>query len=557
MLWISLAALRLAHAQTEAQRQGQVEENIRLALWRMDSTLSPLIAQETARPYFEYRAFMPAERAYTRMFNDIRADVLVASPLLGQEIPLVNLYFQIDPAGQITSPQAPAADELKRVSADAKLRNMAAAAAKLLDEVRAFAGRDVILAELPPNEAREPMAVQPQARSQLAQNANPPSQTFAQQQDFRNTAEFQARQGVNNSNYDLANNRAFLGDVRQGLIKPLWLHDQLLLVRRVTIDRQDYVQGCWLDWPAIQKALLDTAADLLPEASLQPAGPADADKPSRLLASIPAMVIPGAVPVIDQPQGVPLRMVLAVAWAGVVLAMSLSARRGAFVSAVTHELRTPLTTVSMYAEMLQGGMVSGEAREQYLATLRAEAERLGHLVENVLAYSRIERGGIRGRIQSIPLPQLIQSARQRLDSRAGQAGMQLVLHISPTAAEASVLADASAVEQILFNLVDNAAKYAASAADRRIEISADTAGGNAVICVRDHGPGIAPADARKLFRPFSKSARDAANSAPGVGLGLALSRRLARQMSGNLSLEQGDDQEACFRLSLPIAHSPS
>ena len=71
---------------------------------------------------------------------------------------------------------------------------------------------------------------------------------------------------------------------------------------------------------------------------------------------------------------------------------SLSERRGAFVSAVTHELRTPLTTLRMYTEMLADGMVPDEPRRRsYLQTLRAEADRLGHLVENVLAYSRLER----------------------------------------------------------------------------------------------------------------------------------------------------------------------
>ena len=76
--------------------------------------------------------------------------------------------------------------------------------------------------------------------------------------------------------------------------------------------------------------------------------------------------------------------------AGVV---ALSERRAAFVSSVTHELRTPLTTFRMYADMLARGMVpDAERRQQYLETLRTEAERLTHLVENVLSYARLERG---------------------------------------------------------------------------------------------------------------------------------------------------------------------
>ena len=116
----------------------------------------------------------------------------------------------------------------------------------------------------------------------------------------------------------------------------------------------------------------------------------------------------------------------------------------------------------------------------------------------------------------------------------------------------SVKADASAVEQILFNLVDNAGKYASSAKDKRIHLTAQTNESAATIRVADHGPGISRQESRKLFRPFSKSAREAANSAPGVGLGLSLSRRLARQMKGDLKLEETNGG-ASFVLTLPLA----
>jgi signal transduction histidine kinase len=113
------------------------------------------------------------------------------------------------------------------------------------------------------------------------------------------------------------------------------------------------------------------------------------------------------------------------------------------------------------------------------------------------------------------------------------------------------LADAGAVEQILFNLVDNACKYAASASDRRIQVDAVASGREVVVTVADHGPGIAPADRAALFRPFGRSAAQAAGNAPGVGLGLALCRRLARAMRGDLVLASGPG--ATFRLHLRAA----
>jgi signal transduction histidine kinase len=237
-------------------------------------------------------------------------------------------------------------------------------------------------------------------------------------------------------------------------------------------------------------------------------------------------------------------------------AVTLSERRGAFVSAVTHELRTPLTTFRMYTEMLADGMVDERRRDRYVRTLQAEAERLGHLVENVLAYARLERNRHGGRVEVLPVAEVVARCQEHLAARAAQAEMTLVVAID-AAADAELRVDAAAVERVLFNLVDNACKYAASATDRRIHLEAGApAGGAVTLRVRDHGPGVDPRDARRLFRPFSKSAKEAAQTAPGVGLGLALGRRLARAMGGALRVEPNTTERgggACFALQLPLA----
>ena len=86
----------------------------------------------------------------------------------------------------------------------------------------------------------------------------------------------------------------------------------------------------------------------------------------------------------------------------------------------------------------------------------------------------------------------------------------------------------------------------------RIELTGWLRGGRAVLEVRDHGPGISGNAARRLFQPFCKSAHEAANSAPGVGLGLALSRKLARHMGGDLQLDSGYGDGAGFVITLPL-----
>jgi signal transduction histidine kinase len=262
-------------------------------------------------------------------------------------------------------------------------------------------------------------------------------------------------------------------------------------------------------------------------------------------------------------------MSLLVAWIAMSLAaaavavllrgvIALSERRAAFVSAVTHELRTPLTTFRMYAEMLSEGMVREEGdRRNYLNTLRREAERLTHLVANVLAYARLERGRSGGRVETVSVDKLLEVATQRLTDRAAQCDLKLTVDAPPEVLQRRVKTDPSAVEQILFNLVDNACKYASSATDRTLQLSVTTEYSgheNGAVRVRltDHGPGISPEEQRRIFQPFRKSAKDAAHSAPGVGLGLALSRRLARDMNGDLRYEPHAGG-ACFVLSLPTA----
>jgi signal transduction histidine kinase len=350
-----------------------------------------------------------------------------------------------------------------------------------------------------------------------------------------------------------------------GMMRPVWMKDALVLARRVSSRGTDYVQGCWLDWPALRDDLLDDVVELLPGARLVRLVEEDSQGRTRRLASLPVTLVPGSVEPLDLEGLSPIQISLLIAWGCILLAalavfvllrgaVVLSERRGAFVSAVTHELRTPLTTFRMYTEMLADGMVPDEEkRVRYLKTLHAEADRLDHLVQNVLAYARLERTRKGVEIQEVTLGEILDRNRERLAERASQAGMQLEVEPDESLLAQSLRVDVPALERILFNLVDNASKYAASAEDKRIHLQAERLPDRLVLRVRDHGQGIQPDVARRLFRPFSKSAKDAAESAPGVGLGLALSRRLAQKMGGQLILDETVSDGACFELVLPLA----
>ena len=371
--------------------------------------------------------------------------------------------------------------------------------------------------------------------------------------------------------------------------QPIWLEGELFLVRAAGPESRRRVQGIWLDASALARSLLDGIGDLLAGASLEPyepfafaretvtrgdgaaglgesrlrAIPSSLGNAPMALLSLPWELVPGKSAVLASTSS-PLPLLLGLAWSGAVVGLlaaalllrgvlQLSERRAAFVSSVTHELRTPLTTFSLYSEMLADGMVAEPAKQQeYLRTLHRESGRLGHLVENVLAYSRLERGSARARIEDIRFDVLLDRVLARPRERAAAVGAMMNTRCSD---EAAVLrTDAGAVEQILFNLVDNAAKYAPPR--RGGEPWELTTGCDARSCwidFRDHGPGIGKRDRGRLFRPFHKSAEEAANTKPGVGLGLALSRRLARALGGDLILRESGPRGSVFRLRLPRA----
>ncbi len=599
--WLSVKALQAEANEAAARVQAVVEENARLALWRMDSAVASLVAQEATRPYFVYEAFYPADRAYGRMFNRVtEGNQLVPSPLQARPSPSVLLNFQFDTANGLTSPQAPVNEPLLPGSQEVASGESVATAKALLEKLKPAFDGPFLLAQVPPLSGEFAIeSLDPQAQgAQLTVNSQAlrsQNGLFNDEQQLqRGQVEFQARaryvqQNVNDNvgntqayaqtinPAEQANSATAAGDealelptteVQLSMMKPLWWGADLLLARRVSASGRDYVQGCVLNWPTIKSKLLADTADLLPHADLVPYevlplhdGEAEA-RDVRLLASLPVRLIPGTVPFATPSGLTPVQLALVVGWGAMLVAASavavllqgvhsLSERRAAFVSAVTHELRTPLTTFRMYSEMLAQGMVQDEAdRHRYLETLRVEADRLTHLVANVLSYARLERAKPGGRIESVSVDRLVDVATERLVDRASEAGFTVAVEVPSEVGELRVAADPSMVEQILFNLVDNACKYAAAADDKTLTISAALDRDAVVIRVCDRGPGVSTLGQRRLFQPFRKSADEAAVTAPGVGLGLALSRRLARDMRGDLRYEPGP-HGACFALRIP------
>ena len=350
--------------------------------------------------------------------------------------------------------------------------------------------------------------------------------------------------------------------------RPRWIalpgaaEKELFLLRLISGQTAE-MQGLWIDWPTLSTWLLSQSGDLGAPARLEPlVEKATLDSPG-VLASLPARLELGPWPAARDDRIGPKRAILWIGWAAVLAAVgsagwvlakavSLGERRGRFVSVVTHELRTPLTTFRLYAQMLAEGMVKDEsARREYVETLRAESERLSRVVESVLLYSRLENDSAAVRRERIAVGALLDRVQAPLAARAAEAGMNF--SIDDHAHDAVLEVDPQAIEQAIVNLVDNAAKYAAGAADKRILLEARRDGRNVRLTVRDFGPGIAASQSSRLFRPFERGREHAAGTIPGVGLGLAVAAGLVRAHGGALVLTADGSPGAAFTITLPAA----
>ncbi len=208
-------------------------------------------------------------------------------------------------------------------------------------------------------------------------------------------------------------------------------------------------------------------------------------------------------------------------------AEELAAQQSRFVSTVTHELRTPLTTMRMHAEMLRDGLVSSERQVRVHRELAEESARLALLVENVLELSRLEHTRSPLERRSADLSDCIARAAEAQRPALEEAGLELALDLP---AECLARIDVLAVERLLVNLLDNAAKYAADAEPATVEVSLRCEKNVPVLVVRDHGSGIASRLRERVFERFHRSTES--EHVQGTGIGLSLVRDIARAHHG-------------------------
>ncbi len=232
----------------------------------------------------------------------------------------------------------------------------------------------------------------------------------------------------------------------------------------------------------------------------------------------------------------------------------LTRMRSDFVAGVSHELRTPLAQILLFAETLRFGRVrSEEERLEAVEVIVQEGQRLMRLVENVLHFARVSRGGHLPPSRPLALAPIVSETVTRFAPLADVAGSRVEV-----ACDQSVwaLADPGAVRQILLNLLDNAIKHGPPG--QRILVRVERDGRSARLAVEDEGPGVAAADRTRVWLPFERGAGadTSAGDAPGSGLGLAVVRELAAAFGGRADVETGETGGARFVVARPAVDAP-
>jgi signal transduction histidine kinase len=207
----------------------------------------------------------------------------------------------------------------------------------------------------------------------------------------------------------------------------------------------------------------------------------------------------------------------------------LARMRADFTSSVSHELRTPLTQIMLYGETLLLDRARSPAERRAAArTIVQEATRLMHMVENVLAFGRLQRSAPVPALGAVPVEPLVADAVRLLQPLAAAAGMR----VSADGAGTVVLADRAMLRQVLLNLFDNAIKYGRPG--QEIRVWAAAAGDRVRIVVSDEGPGVPPGDRERVWGPYERLAHEGLG---GTGLGLAIVRELVGLMGGRAWVE--------------------
>lgn len=524
LAWLTHVLLLQAEETGHSERRIKVESLAHEAKLEMDRLLTAFITFEQGRGYYEYQPSYAYNRPYDQRMDAPAAGEPGRASNLASYLPnFVTAYIQISPSGRVTGP-----------ALDPKLSDRLNAEKDLYERLNS---RVSALTALP--------------------------STGNLWEDIRNgilheSPEREPQQGGTPTQVETVT--SFVPVEDRGLF---------YILRQVHTSRGIYLQGALLDMDKLNRHLPPQVTRALPRSRITTFNPAAGRPPEESrqagtlpFANAPLVFLPGdvvAVPLQDHKQM--LMWTLTLIWSMVLLGAAgviwltlgtfrLEQRRGDFVSAVTHELRTPLTSFSLYTEMLEDGMVPERKKPEYYANMQRECRRLEHLIDNVLAYSKLQNNAIRRTRDTLTCQELFEPIAEKIERRLREAGISFSFALAQPIRILPIHTDAVAVEQIMDNLTSNAIKYA-KGENAKVQLTVQADRHNIVIRFRDNGPGISPKNRNLVFKPFRRTAEATNSRKPGIGLGLALARDTARSLGGDLKLEFGTLGGASFLLTLP------
>jgi PAS domain S-box-containing protein len=230
-------------------------------------------------------------------------------------------------------------------------------------------------------------------------------------------------------------------------------------------------------------------------------------------------------------------------------ALEANRAKSDFLAAMSHDLRTPLNAIGGYAQLIEMGVRGPVTEEQKadLARIQRSKNHLDRLVSDVLSFAKLGAGKIELRIDPISVKHLLGSVVDMIRPQLVQKQLTLApLAVDP---ELKIMADLDKTQQILLNLLANALKF--TPAGGTIAIEASSSDSQVSLAVADTGIGVPEDQLERIFEPFAQAKQSLAPVDAGVGLGLAISRQLARAMDGDLKVRSELGKGSVFTLTLP------
>ena len=221
--------------------------------------------------------------------------------------------------------------------------------------------------------------------------------------------------------------------------------------------------------------------------------------------------------------------------------LNLAKKRQDFISAVSHELKTPLTSIRMYAELLQNSWVANEEKKQkYYNQIASEADRLTRLIQNVLNLSKLD--GDRWNVQlSKDRPKaVLDDFVATYSKNVEKHGFELTVSSDTDVRDITLMMDRDAIMQILMNLVDNSLKFSKDADYKMIVIELRIKDTDVYLAVRDYGPGIPPAEMKKVFQEFYRVENEMTRRTSGTGIGLSMVKKLCTLTNMKIEMENAN-----------------